>query len=104
LFSKTKYSKIKFIVEGGWHFTNIKTAEEIRNKLKSYLHHREFDVDPISVEDINKIINNKIAIYDLNVDKRSNKFGNGKKLENYEINSLPKYLQNNSEKYKQWID
>jgi beta-1,4-mannosyl-glycoprotein beta-1,4-N-acetylglucosaminyltransferase len=103
-FSKTKYTNIKFIFEGGWHFTNIKTAEEIRNKLKSYLHHREFDVDPISVEDINKIINNKIAIYDLNVDKRSNKFGNGKKLENYEINSLPKYLQNNSQKYKEWID
>ena len=103
-FSKTKYTNIKFIIEGGWHFTNIKTAEEIRNKLKSYLHHREFDEDPISVEDINKIINNKIAIYDLNVDKRSNKFGNGKKLENHEINSLPKYLQNNSEKYKEWID
>ena len=104
LFSKTKYNNIKFIIEGGWHFTNIKTAEEIRNKLKSYLHHREFDVDPISVEDINEIINNKIAIYDLNVDKSSNKFGNGKKLENYEINSLPKYLQNNSQKYKEWID
>ena len=36
--------------------------------------------------------------------KSSNKFGNGKKLENYEINSLPKYLQNNSQKYKEWID
>ena len=104
LLSKTKYTNIKFIIEGGWHFTNIKTAEEIRNKLKSYLHHREFDVDPISVEDIIEIMNNKIAIYDLNVDKRSNKFGNGRKLENYEINSLPKYLQNNSEKYKEWID
>ena len=104
LFSKIKYMSVKIINNGGWHFTNIKTAEEIRNKLKSYLHHREFDVDPISVEDINEIIDNKIAIYDLNVDKRSNKFGNGKKLENYEINSLPKYLQNNSEKYKEWID
>ena len=104
LFSKTKYTNIKFIIEGGWHFTNIKTAKEIRKKLKSYLHHREFDVDPISVEDIIEIMNNKIAIYDLNVDKRSNKFGNGKKLENHEINSLPKYLQNNSEKYKEWID
>ena len=56
LFSKTKYTNIKIIIEGGWHFTNIKSAEEIRNKLKSYLHHREFDVDPISIEDINKII------------------------------------------------
>ena len=64
----------------------------------------EVDIENKSKEDINKIINDKIAIYDLNVDKRSNKFGNGKKLENYEINSLPKYLQNNSEKYKEWID
>ena len=46
-----------FIVKIG-----IKTAKQIEYKLKSYLHHREFDVDQISVEDINKIINNKIAI------------------------------------------
>ena len=104
LFSKTKYTNIKFIIEGGWHFTNIKTAKEIRKKLKSYLHHREFDVDPISVEDIIEIMNNKIAIYDLKVDKRSNKFGNGEKLENYKFNLLPKYLQENSQKYKEWID
>jgi len=104
LFSKAKYTNIKFIIEGGWHFTNIKTAKEIRKKLKSYLHHREFDVDPISVEDIIEIMNNKIAIYDLNVDKRSNKFGNGEKLENYNFNLLPKYLQENSQKYKEWID
>jgi len=104
LFSKAKYTNIKFIIEGGWHFTNIKTAKEIRKKLKSYLHHREFDVDPISVEDIIEIMNNKIAIYDLNVDKKSNKFGNGEKLENYKFNLLPKYLQENSQKYKEWID
>ena len=104
LLSKSKYTNIKFIIEGGWHFTNIKTAKEIRKKLKSYLHHREFDVDPISVEDIIEIMNNKIAIYDLKVDKRSNKFGNGEKLENYNFNLLPKYLQENSQKYKEWID
>ena len=43
LFSEKKYSSIKFISNGGWHFSNIKTAEEIEYKLKSYLHHREFD-------------------------------------------------------------
>ena len=45
-----------------------------------------------------------MAIYDLNVDKSSNKFGRGKKLENIKINSLPNYLQNNLEKYKEWIE
>ena len=29
LFSDNKYSSIKFIDNGGWHFTNIKTPEEI---------------------------------------------------------------------------
>ena len=31
-----KYSNIQFIENGGWHFTNIKTAKEIEYKLKSY--------------------------------------------------------------------
>ena len=38
-FSQTKYLNIKFVDNGGWHFTNIKTAAEIEINLKSYLHH-----------------------------------------------------------------
>ena len=46
---------------------------------------------------------NKIAIYDLNVDKRENKIG-GNKLKKYPIEMLPKFLQNNLINYKEWID
>ena len=46
-FSDVKYSNIKFINNGGWHFTNIKTAEQIKHKFESYLHHREFDINPL---------------------------------------------------------
>ena len=104
IFSKTKYISIKFIDNGGWHFSNIKSAEEIEHKLKSYLHHREFDINPLKTEEIKNIIENKQAIYDLKVDKRVNKIGNGSKLENYPINKLPHYLQNNKNKYEEWID
>ena len=104
VFSKTKYSNIKFINNGGWHFSNIKTAKEIENKLKSYLHHREFDVNPMTTKEIENIIDNKQAIYDLKVDKRVNKIGDGSKLENYPLNKLPKYLQKNINKYEKWID
>jgi len=104
IFSKTKYISIKFIDNGGWHFSNIKSAEEIEHKLKSYLHHREFDINPLKTEEIKNIIENKQAIYDLKVDKRVNKIGNGSKLDNYPINKLPLYLQNNKKKYEQWID
>jgi len=33
LFSNKKYSNIKFIENGGWHFSNMKTASEIE-KMK----------------------------------------------------------------------
>ena len=103
-FSKSKYINIKFINNGGWHFSNIKTAKEIKFKLQSYLHHREFDVNPMNTDEINKIIKNKQAIYDLKVDKKINKIGNGNKLTKYPITKLPKYLQNNISTYKDWIE
>ena len=104
LFSKTKFIDIKFIDNGGWHFTNLKTASEIEYKLKSYLHHREFDENPISKNQIEEIIKNKRAIYDLKADKRLSKMGNGEKLEKYPIDKLPKFLQDNFIKFKNWID
>ena len=104
LFSKTKYSSIKFIKNGGWHFSNIKNAQEIEFKLKSYLHHREFDVNPMTTKEIEEIIKNKKAIYNLNVDKRVNKIGDGNKLEKYSLDKLPIFLQNNFNNYKEWID
>jgi len=103
-FSDTKYIDIKIISNGGWHFSNLKTASEIELKLKSYLHHREFDENPLSVEEINSLIKSKQAIYDLRVDKRVNKIGDGSKLEKYPTEKLPKFLQDNLNNYKEWID
>ena len=95
---------IKFIEKGGWHFSNIKTAEEIEHKLKSYLHHREFDVESLTTEEIKKIMKNKEAIYDLTVDKKQNKIGTGSKLVKLGVEELPEYIKNNREKYKNWLD
>ena len=103
-FSEKKYINIEFVNNGGWHFSNIKTPSEIEHKLKSYLHHREFDINPISIKDIENIIKNKQAIYDLEVDKNVNKIGNGSKLEDYPLAKLPVYLKNNFEKYKNWLN
>ena len=103
-FSKTKYTSIKVINDGGWHFSNIKTPKEIEFKLRSYLHHREFDLNPLSVTQIDEIIRNKQAIYDLKVDKTVNKIGNGSILENFELNKLPEYIVTNKNKFLDWID
>ena len=104
IFSKIKYNSIKFIKNGGWHFSNIKSPKEIEHKLKSYLHHREFDEKPLSLDKIDSIIKNKQAIYDLKVDKTVNKVGSGSKLINYSLDKLPVYLKENKENYKEWLD
>ena len=104
LFSNNKYISIKIIDNGGWHFSNIKSAEDIEHTLKSYLHHREFDIEPLNTEGIKKIMENRQAIYDLRVDKTVNKIGTGDKLEKYNIENLPDVIKLNVEKYKEWLD
>ena len=104
LFSEKKYIDVKIINNGGWHFSNIKSPDKIEHKLKSYLHHREFDLVPLNVNEIKKIMENKQAIYDLSVDKTVNKIGIGSKLEKYDLKKLPEVITINLEKYKEWLD
>ncbi len=104
-FSNLKYTNIKFIEDGGWHFSYIKTPELIEKKLKSYLHHREYDLNPIGIEKIKKIIENKNAIYNLNHDQRSiSKIGSGEKLTKVGLNNLPDYIALNKNKFKNWLE
>ena len=104
LFSKTKYTSIKVVDDGGWHFSNIKNAKSIEHKLRSYLHHREFDMESLSSNQIEDIIKEKRAIYNLNVDKTVNKVGSGNKLESFDKKKLPTYIQKNENLFSEWID
>ena len=63
LISKKKYNNIKIINDGGWHFTNIKTPEEIHHKMKNFLHHYEYEKSGTNVNDIKELINTKKALY-----------------------------------------
>ena len=71
LFSKKKFINCKIIKNGGWHFTNIKTAEEIKHKLKSYLHHIEFDKNPLTTNQIDQIIKDKKQFMIYQLDQRT---------------------------------
>ena len=104
LFSKLKYQNIYFVNDGGWHFSNIKNAKAIQKKLRTYLHHIEFDENPLSVEKIENIIKEKKTIYDLKVDKSISKFNKGQKLTAIDLKLLPTYIQNNVGKFKLWLD
>ena len=104
LFSEKKYNDIFFIENGGWHFSFVKKPEDIEKKLRSYLHHREYDIDPIGIEKIKNLINSKSVIYDLRVDQTQYKFGGGQKLEKIDLELLPKHISTNKEKYLDWLE
>jgi len=104
LFSNIKYNNIKFIDDGGWHFSYLNTPELIEEKLKSYTHHREYDLNPIGLENIAKRIKNRESVYNLSIDKRVNKFSSGVKLKILDENELPIYLIENKEKFKNWLE
>ncbi len=104
LFSNKKYHNIKIIDNGGWHFSNIKTAADIEKKMKTYLHHREYDLNPLGKKKINEIIKEKKTIYNLKNDMKSNKFDLTEKLVLADFEELPYYLQKNIKKYKDWLD
>ena len=103
-FSKNKYSNINFVDDGGWHFSYIKTPEDIEEKLKSYAHHREYELNNLGINKIKNKIDNKESIYDLKIDMKNSKFNSGQKLIVSDINQLPTHIQNNPDKYKQWLE
>jgi beta-1,4-mannosyl-glycoprotein beta-1,4-N-acetylglucosaminyltransferase len=104
LFSEKKYNDVFFIENGGWHFSFVKKPEDIEKKLKSYLHHREYDIDPIGIDKIKNLINSKSVIYDHRVDQTQYKFGGGQKLEKIDLEFLPRYINSNKEKYLDWLE
>jgi len=103
-FSETKYIKIKIIENGGWHFSYLKSPEDIEKKLKSYLHHTEYELNPVGIKNIKEMIINKKTIYNLKVDSRSNKFDDGNKLEKIDLSLLPSYILENKNRFKKWIE
>jgi beta-1,4-mannosyl-glycoprotein beta-1,4-N-acetylglucosaminyltransferase len=104
IFSEKRYNSVFFLENGGWHFSFVKKPEDIEKKLKSYLHHREYDLDPLGIENIKNLIKSKAVIYDHRVDQTQYKFGGGQKLEKIDIKFLPEYILSQKEKYLEWLE
>ena len=104
LFSKTKYSNVDIIDDGGWHFTNLKKPEELYEKMKNFGHHNEFDESGLKIEDLRKKIDNQELFYDHFADqKKSNKLQSNYKLRKTDLNILPNYISKNKLDLKDWI-
>ena len=107
LFSEMKYMDLKIIEDGGWHFTNLKTPEELLRKYLNDEMHSEFELKNDDLKDIEYKIKNKFINYDHLLDTKSSnekKQNNRFDLTKVNLDILPNYILNNLEKYKSWID
>ena len=90
-FYKPKFDK--FLIDGGWHFSSVKSAKGIYKKLNSYAEQQYNNSDFKNLDTIEKKIKNKEDLF-------------GRKFKYKVINidaSYPKYLLDNIEKYKDFI-
>jgi len=104
LFSKMKYSNILYVENGGWHFSNIKTPEDIEKKFSNFLHHQEFEYSGLNLSDIKKMVKNKKILYDHSVDQVDNKLKGSKTLKKVDLIQMPSYIRENRKKYVDWLD
>jgi len=104
-FSNLKNTNLQIIDDGGWHFTNIKTPEELFKKMTNFGNHDEFDLSGLTVEDLKKKIDKKKVFYNHFADKENlNKWSFEYDLTSVDDEMLPKYLTENKHKYKEWFD
>ena len=103
-FSKKKYSNLLFIKNGGWHFTCLRTPEELEKKLLNFAHHYEYEESGLKINDLKKLISEKRVMYDHNVDQKGYKWSGKSILKNLDTSLLPDYILSNLDKYKNWLD
>jgi len=102
-FSKKKYSNLMFVKNGGWHFTCLRTPEQLEKKLLNYAHHYEFEESGLKVKDIEKFISERRIIYDYKADQKKYKWSGKSILKKIETKYLPNYIYNNLRKYSDWL-
>ena len=104
LFSSKKNRDIYHVKNGGWHFTNIKSPEDLEKKFLNFLHHQDYGASGLKLKDIKEKIKNKKILYDLGIDQRGYKWSGVKTLNKVSLSEMPDYLSSNYEKYANWLE
>ncbi len=104
LFSRKKYSNLIYVKNGGWHFTCLRSPEELEKKLLNFAHHYEYEESGLKIEDLKKLINEKRVMYDHNIDQKGYKWSGSSTLKKVDFSILPEYVSINSKKFESWLD
>ena len=104
LFSKIKHKSLHIVNQGGWHFSNLKTLDELERKYLNDENHAEYESLGFTKRKITENLKNRTIDYNHSAKKNSSNRFQSTKLEKVNIDLLPDYILNNLEKYKDWID
>ena len=104
IFSKTKYTDVKIINDGGWHFSQLKKIDDIYSKLTNSEDHQEFKDTGKKISDIEDLVNRKVILYDHKAKSSDFKFGKEFKLETIGLEEMPDYIKKNKDQFREWID
>ncbi len=104
LFSKKKYSNLYFVKNGGWHFTCLRTPEELEKKLLNFAHHYEYEESGLNIKNLKQLMAEKRVMYDHNVDQKGYKWSGKSILKKIETDLLPEYISSNVNSFEEWID
>ena len=92
-FWKIFTKKVQVIKNGGWHFSFLKDAESIRNKIISYSHQEYNTKEFTDIDLINKKISSGEDLFQRKINYRKIEIDN----------SFPDYIVKNKEMFKKWI-
>ncbi len=103
LFSDYKQNSVELVKNGGWHFSNLKTYENLEKKYLNDENHAEYELQNSSIEKIKDNIKRKVVPYNYRAKKDSLDRFSETKLTKVDTILLPSYIRNNIDKFKEWI-
>ena len=103
-FSNLKHQSLHVVKNGGWHFSNLKSLEELERKYLNDENHAEYEAQGFTKNKIIENLKNKTIDYNHSAKKNASNRFQSTKLEKVNLNTLPEFIINNLDKYREWID
>jgi len=103
LFSDNKQNSVELVKNGGWHFSNLKTYEDLEKKYLNDENHAEYELQNSSIKKIQDNIERKVIPYNYQAKKDSLDRFNETSLTKVDTDILPEYIKKNINIFKEWI-